>query len=80
MVSAGHGATLVPQLTIEAWTQYGGDKIVYIPITQPQQAREIGFLARTGSAYWPCVEALQKAMAQVLPEVSADTQNVLLVI
>jgi LysR family hydrogen peroxide-inducible transcriptional activator len=80
MVSAGNGATLVPQLSMEAWIGHGEDKIVYIPITEPRQARELGFLARSGSAYWPCVEALHKAMASVLPKVSKGTQTVPLVI
>tara|TARA_B110000503_G_scaffold38403_1_gene63080 strand:- start:1427 stop:2353 length:927 start_codon:yes stop_codon:yes gene_type:complete len=80
MVSAGNGATLVPQLSMEAWIGHGEDKIVYIPITEPRQARELGFLARSGSAYWPCVEALHKAMASVLPEVSKGTQTVPLLI
>lgn len=38
MVSAGNGATLVPQLSMEAWIGHGEDKIVYIPITEPRQA------------------------------------------
>jgi len=80
MVSAGNGATLVPQLTMDAWLSHGDDKIIYIPITEPKQAREIGFLARSGSAYWPCVEALHNAMAGVLPDVSEGTQNVPLII
>jgi LysR family hydrogen peroxide-inducible transcriptional activator len=80
MVSAGNGATLVPQLSMEAWINHGEDKIVYIPITEPKQAREIGFLARSGSAYWPFVEALHKAMDSVLPAVAEGTQNVPLVI
>ena len=80
MVSAGNGATLVPQLSMEAWLSHGDDKIIYIPITEPKQAREIGFLARSGSAYWPCVEALHNAMAGVLPDVSEGTQNVPLVL
>ena len=50
------------------------------PITEPKQAREIGFLARSGSAYWPCVEALHNTMASVLPDVSEGTQNVPLVL
>jgi LysR family hydrogen peroxide-inducible transcriptional activator len=80
MVSAGNGATLVPQLSMEAWVGHGEDNIIYIPITEPRQARELGFLARSGSAYWPCVEALHKAMASVLPEVSKGTQTVPLLI
>ena len=80
MVSAGNGATLVPQLSMEAWISHGEDKMVYLPITEPKQAREIGFLARSGSAYWPCVEALHKAMDSVLPVVAEGTQNVPLVI
>ena len=80
MVSAGNGATLVPQLSMEAWISHGDNTIAYIPITEPQQARELGFLARSGSAYWPCVEALHSAMASVLPKVSKDTQTVPLVI
>ncbi|MDC9719862.1 MAG: LysR substrate-binding domain-containing protein [Gammaproteobacteria bacterium] len=80
MVSAGNGATLVPQLSMEAWISHGEDRIVYIPITEPKQAREIGFLARTGSAYWPCVEALHEVMTSVLPSVSTGTQTVPLVI
>ena len=80
MVSAGNGATLVPLLRMEAWLSHGDDKIIYIPITEPKQAREIGFLARSGSAYWPCVEALNNAMAGVLPDVSEGTQNVPLVL
>ena len=76
MVSAGNGATLVPQLSMEAWTNHGDDKIVYIPITEPNQAREISFLARSGSAYWPCVEALHAAMSSALPQVAQDTYNV----
>jgi LysR family hydrogen peroxide-inducible transcriptional activator len=76
MVSAGNGATLVPQLCMDAWTNHGDDKIAYIPITTPKQAREISFLARSGSAYWPCVEALHQVMSSVLPEVSQDTHNV----
>jgi LysR family hydrogen peroxide-inducible transcriptional activator len=80
MVSAGNGATIVPQLSMDAWISHGEDKIAYIPITAPKQAREIGLLARTGSVYWPCVEALHHAMAQALPEVCADTQTVPLVI
>ena len=80
MVSAGHGATLVPQLSMEAWIGHGEEQIVYIPITEPKQARELGFLARSGSAYWPCVEALHSAMASVLPAASKGTQTVPLVI
>ena len=80
MVSTGHGATLVPQLSMEAWRSHGDDKIVYIPITEPHQARELSFVARSGSAYWPCVEALHSAMVSVLPEVSKDTQIVPLVL
>ena len=76
MVSAGNGATLVPQLCMDAWTNHGDDKIAYIPITTPKQAREISFLARSGSAYWPCVEALHQVMSSVMPEVSQDTHNV----
>jgi len=80
MVSAGNGATLVPQLSMEAWIAHGEDNIAYIPITEPKQARELGFLARSGSAYWPCVEALHKAMVGILPDVSEGTQNVPLVL
>ncbi|MDB9957449.1 LysR substrate-binding domain-containing protein [Oceanospirillaceae bacterium] len=80
MVSAGNGATIVPQLSMDAWISHGEQNITYIPITSPKQAREIGFLARSGSAYWPCVEALHGAMAKVLPKNSADTQTVPLVI
>ena len=80
MVSAGNGATLVPQLSMEAWLSHGDGTIIYIPIIEPKQAREIGFLARSGSAYWPCVDALHKAMASVLPDVPQGTQNVPLVL
>ncbi|MFT5930572.1 MAG: LysR family hydrogen peroxide-inducible transcriptional activator [Oceanospirillaceae bacterium] len=80
MVSAGSGATLVPQLSMDAWISHGDNTIIYIPITEPKQARELGFLARSGSAYWPCVEALHSAMVSVLPEVSKGTQTVPLVI
>jgi LysR family hydrogen peroxide-inducible transcriptional activator len=80
MVSAGSGATLVPQLSMDAWISHGDNTITYIPITEPKQARELGFLARSGSAYWPCVEALHSAMVSVLPEVSKGTQTVPLVI
>jgi len=80
MVSAGNGATLVPQLSMEAWISHGDNTITYIPIIEPNQARELGFLVRSGSAYWPSVEALHSAMASVLPEVSKDTQTLPLVI
>lgn len=80
MICAGKGATLVPQLTKDAWQSNGDDKMIYIPIAAPTQTREIGFVARSGSAYWPCVEALEACMNQVLPSTHKDAEVVPLVV
>jgi LysR family hydrogen peroxide-inducible transcriptional activator len=77
MVQMGEGATLVPKLAEQSWRKTAGDTpLTFVPFTDPEPVRQVGFLFRQGSVRLECFSKVGEVIIQtVAPLLGRTNEN-----